>query len=51
MCRSLGVDSFCSHIGENWRSVVTSEFSNHIAPITGERRGHTGMHLATPTGA
>ena len=46
----IGADGFCSPIGENWRSVVTSEFGNRIDPITGERRGHTGMDLAVPTG-
>ena len=46
----IGADGFCSPIGENWRSVVTSEFGNRIDPITGQRRGHTGMDLAVPTG-
>ena len=46
----IGADGFRSPIGENWRSVVTSEFGNRIDPITGERRGHTGMDLAVPTG-
>ena len=46
----IGADGFCSPIGENWRSVVTSEFGSRIDPITGERRGHTGMDLAVPTG-
>ena len=46
----IGADGFCSPIGENWRSVVTSEFGNRIDPITGERKGHTGMDLAVPTG-
>ncbi len=46
----IGADGFCSPIGENWRSVVTSEFGNRIDPITGERRSHTGMDLAVPTG-
>ena len=46
----IGADGFCSPIGENWRSVVTSEFGNRIDPITGERRGHTGIDLAVPTG-
>lgn len=46
----IGADGFCSPIGENWRSVVTSEFGNRIDPITGKRAGHTGMDLAVPTG-
>ncbi len=46
----IGADGFCSPIGENWRSVVTSEFGNRRDPFTGERRGHTGMDLAVPTG-
>lgn len=46
----IGADGFCSPIGENWRNVVTSEFGSRIDPITGERRGHTGMDLAVPTG-
>ena len=44
----IGADGFCSPIGENWRNVVTSEFRRD--PFTGERRGHTGMDLAVPTG-
>ena len=46
----IGADGFCSPIGENWRNVVTSEFGNRRDPFTGERRGHTGMDLAVPTG-
>ena len=46
----IGVDGFCSPVGANWRSVVTSEFGNRIDPITGQRDGHTGMDLAVPTG-
>ena len=46
----IGADGFCSPIGENWRSVVTSEFGNRIDPITGKQAGHTGMDLAVPTG-
>ena len=30
--------------------MVTSEFGNRIDPITGQRRGHTGIDLAVPTG-
>lgn len=46
----IGADGFCSPIGAGWRNVVTSEFGNRIDPITGQRRGHTGMDLAVPTG-
>ena len=46
----IGADGFCSPIGENWRNVVTSEFGNRRDPFTGERKGHSGMDLAVPTG-
>ena len=46
----IGADGFCSPIGAGWESVVTSEFGNRIDPFTGQRRGHTGMDLAAPTG-
>lgn len=46
----IGVDGFCSPVGANWRSIVTSEFGNRVDPITGQRDGHTGMDLAVPTG-
>ena len=46
----IGADGFCSPIGESWRNVVTSEFGYRSDPFTGERRGHTGMDLAVPTG-
>ena len=46
----IGADGFCSPIGSGWESRVTSEFGNRIDPITGQRRGHTGMDLAVPTG-
>ena len=46
----IGADGFCSPIGENWRKVVTSEFGYRSDPFTGERRGHSGMDLAVPTG-
>ena len=45
-----GADGFCSPIGSGWESRVTSEFGNRIDPITGKRKGHTGMDLAVPTG-
>ena len=46
----IGADGFCSPIGADWRNVVTSEFGYRRDPFTGERRGHTGMDLAVPTG-
>ena len=46
----IGADGFCSPVGANWRSVVTSEFGNRIDPITGPPDGHTGMDLAVPSG-
>ena len=46
----IGADGFCSPIGSGWESRVTSEFGNRIDPITGQRKGHTGMDLAVPTG-
>lgn len=46
----IGVDGFCSPVGASWQSIITSEFGNRRDPITGERRGHTGMDLAVPTG-
>ena len=46
----LGTDGFCSPIGSGWESRVTSEFGNRIDPITGKRKGHTGMDLAVPIG-
>ena len=46
----IGADGFCSPIGAGWESVVTSEFGNRIDPFTGQRKGHTGMDLAVPTG-
>ena len=46
----IGADGFCSPIGQNWRNVVTSEFGYRRDPFTDERRGHSGMDLAVPTG-
>ena len=46
----VGADGFCSPVGANWRSIVTSEFGGRLDPITGQRDGHTGMDLAVPTG-
>lgn len=46
----IGVDGFCSPVGENWESIVTSEFGHRTDPITGVASGHSGMDLAVPTG-
>ena len=47
----VGADGFCSPVGANWRSIVTSEFGGRVDPITGRwDNGHTGMDLAVPTG-
>ena len=46
----VGASGFCSPVGVNWRSIVTSEFGGRLDPITGKRDGHTGMDLAVPTG-
>ncbi len=46
----VGADGFCSPVGANWRSIVTSEFGGRLDPITGQRDGHTGMDLGVPTG-
>lgn len=46
----IGVNGFCSPIGENWRNVVTSEFGYRSDPFTGQRKGHSGMDLAVVTG-
>ena len=31
----VGADGFCSPVGANWRSIVTSEFGGRVDPITG----------------
>ena len=46
----IGVNGFCSPVGEGWRNIVISEFGNRVDPFTGERKGHSGMDLAVPTG-
>ncbi|NPV89747.1 MAG: M23 family metallopeptidase [Firmicutes bacterium] len=46
----MGVDGFCSPLGESWRTMVTSEFGYRSDPFTGERRGHTGLDLGAPIG-
>lgn len=46
----VGADGFFSPLGENWRSMVTSEFGYRIDPITRVRRFHGGIDLAAPRG-
>ena len=46
----IGVDGFCSPLGENWRSMVTSEFGYRADPFTGERKGHTGLDMGAAKG-
>ena len=46
----IGADGFCSPVGANWRSIVTSEFGYRKDPFTGQTKGHSGMDLAVPTG-
>lgn len=46
----ISVDGFCSPVGANWQSIVTSEFGYRSDPFTGVTSGHSGMDLAVPTG-
>lgn len=46
----IGADGFCSPVGENWRTLVTSKFGLRADPFTGKRKGHTGLDLAVPSG-
>ena len=46
----VGADGFCSPVGVNWRSIVSSEFGYRIDPISGQSDGHSGMDLAVPQG-
>lgn len=46
----IGADGFYSPIGENWRSVVTSEFGYRRDPFTGRGAGHSGIDLGMPRG-
>ena len=46
----IGADGFCSPIGEQWRSVVTSEFGTRSDPLNGKTDTHTGIDLAVPSG-
>ena len=45
-----GEKSCYSPLGENWRSMVTSEFGWRIDPITGNGAGHSGIDLGAPKG-
>jgi murein DD-endopeptidase MepM/ murein hydrolase activator NlpD len=46
----IGADGFCSPLGENWRSMVTSEFGYRKDPFTGKSAGHSGIDLGAPKG-
>jgi murein DD-endopeptidase MepM/ murein hydrolase activator NlpD len=46
----IGADGFCSPLGENWRSMVTSEFGYRKDPFTGQTKGHGGIDLGAPKG-
>ena len=46
----IGADGFCSPIGEQWRSVVTSEFGTRVDPLNGTISTHTGIDLSVPNG-
>lgn len=46
----IGADGFCSPLGENWRSMVTSEFGYRRDPFTGQTSGHTGLDMGAAKG-
>ncbi len=46
----IGADGFCSPLGENWRSMVTSEFGYRKDPFTGQTKGHSGLDLGAGKG-
>ena len=46
----IGADGFCSPIGEQWRSVVASEFGTRTDPLNGKTSTHTGIDLSVPNG-
>lgn len=46
----IGADGFCSPLGENWRSIVTSEFGYRKDPFTGQSAGHSGLDLGAGKG-
>ena len=46
----VGENVFCSPLGDDWHSMVTSEFGWRIDPITGKGAGHTGIDLGVAKG-
>lgn len=46
----IGEDGFCSPIGANWKSAVTSEFGYRADPFTKQKKGHGGIDLGMPKG-
>lgn len=46
----IGMDGFCSPLGKDWQSMVTSEFGWRIDPFTHKRAGHGGIDLAAAKG-
>lgn len=46
----FGMDGFCSPLGKNWRSMVTSEFGYRKDPITGQSAGHSGIDFGAIKG-
>lgn len=46
----IGADGFCSPLGENWRSMVTSEFGYRKDPFTGQTKGQGGLDMGAPKG-
>lgn len=46
----IGVDGFCSPLGRDWKSLVTSEFGYRKDPFTGKGVGHGGIDLGAPKG-
>ncbi len=46
----IGIEDIVSPIGENWKSVVTSEFGQRKDPFTGQIKKHGGIDLGVPKG-